>query len=208
MRNILRLDEYRGRRVQRFRRTTALYQADPERAKLVRCLGDVCDLLGADRAAILWVDEYGAGLVHVHTLLDLGSDEPRRGFSITPLRKAWEEGVPGLLDFPDMGKAGGVILPEGPRSFCTVALGSDGARSWFLVADSITPRPSLARGRAESLMFLAGECASILLHLDMEDDVPDAEAGSFDRVRRERFSGWPVLQDVDRAAENEALDRR
>lgn len=206
--DVVRLGEYRGRREKRLRQSLALYRADPERARLVGLLWEALELTGGDRAATLWVDEYGPGLVHVHCLLDLASDEPRRTFSLQVLREAWEDGVPGLLDRPDVSREDR-ILPGRPRSLAAVALGSDGVRAWFMVVDSRTPRPPLAGDVADGFMFLAGECTAHLLHRDIDTAAgrsPDSD--DFERLRKERFSGWPVLRDVEGAQEGGQTSRR
>ncbi|MBW3535195.1 MAG: hypothetical protein KY453_08280 [Gemmatimonadetes bacterium] len=69
--SVLRLDEYRGRRDQRLRLARALHGAHDGRRRLLGLLETAVGVLDADRAAVLWVDEYGAGLVHVHLVLDL-----------------------------------------------------------------------------------------------------------------------------------------
>lgn len=199
MSDVVSLDDYRGDRKARLRETLALYGADGDRSKLVMRLWEAVEVVRADRAAVVWIDEYGPGMVHVHCLLDLGAETPRRAFAIEPLRRAWEEGIPGLLDESELTHSGDRILPEGPRSLSAVALGSDGVRAWFLVADSRSPRSPLSEMAVESLMFLAGECASIVLHQDLAGSAESADAAtaSFEEVRRDRFSGWPVLQDLE-----------
>lgn len=201
--DIVSLDDHRGRRDARFRQTLALYGADDERRRLVSLLREAIRSARADRAGILWIDEYGGGLVHTHCVLDLSSDRPRRTFALEPLRRAWEEGIPGLLDEPNLQDAGSRVLPDGPRSFCSIALGSDGVRAWFLSVDSRAARNRLEQEAVESLMFTAGECASVLLRPGMArggDPIGSDEGDEslpFERLRTERFSGWPVLQDTD-----------
>ena len=182
---VLRLDEHRVRREQRLCRTLALHAADPERRHVLEHLSGVVTLLGCDRAAAVWVDEYGPGLVHVHTILDLHSDAPRRRFPVEPLRLAWNDGVPGKLDLFDLGRSTPLLLHDAARSLCALALGSDGARGWFLVADGLAARVPLDRETSGHLMFLAGECAAVLLHRDLA------------RRPRQRFAGWPVLRDIE-----------
>lgn len=202
--NVLHLDDYRGRRDQRLGQTLALFGADPDRSLILGHLRVAVSLVEGDRAAVVWVDEYGPGLVHVHCLLDLGSDRPRRHFSMELLRRAWEDGVPGLYDFPDLDRLeiGGV--PDGVRGGCTVALGSDGARAWFLVVDGLTPRGPLSDEAGGALMFLAGKCAAMVLHRDLAG--PAGEDGAQDGARR--FAGWPILRDVEGNEDDDATARR
>ena len=163
-------------------------------------LAAVARLLGSDRAAAVWIDEYGPGLVHPHVVLDLISDTPRRRFAAEPLRMAWNDGVPGKLDIPDLDRSGPIPIHDAARSLCAVALGSDGTKAWFLVADGLNTRLPLDRETAGRLMFVAGECAGVLLHRDLP-------AGSGGRPRQ-RFAGWPVLRDIEGREEDEATNRR
>ena len=198
---VLRLDAYRGRREHRLRLARALHASHGERKRLLGLLEASVGLLDADRAAVLWVDEYGPGLVHVHALLDLLSDRPRRSFPLEPLRLAWQEGVPGILDAPDMERTEIPILHESVRSACAVALGSDGARAWFLVADGSAPRRPLVPDAAQTLMFVAGEVAAIVLHRDMEEGDADSGEG-------EGFAGWGVLRDMEGREQDADAGRR
>ncbi|MDX1566640.1 MAG: tetratricopeptide repeat protein, partial [Longimicrobiales bacterium] len=191
--------------------TLAMHRVDEDRRLVAERLREVLQVTGADRSALVWIDEYGPGLVHPYCVLDILSDRPRRSFAIDPLRRAWKQGIPGLLDEPDLVSSHQTILAEAPRSLASVALGSDGLRSWFLVVDSRTPRSSFDAGTTDELMFLAGECASIVIHEDLEASrgargrtvgVHDTTSSStplssFERERRSRFPGWPVLRDVD-----------
>lgn len=212
--NVVSLDERRGHREARLRLTLALYGVEQERGVLAGHLTETLDLTGADRGALVWIDEYGPGLVHAHCVLDLVSDRPRRRFSAEPLRRAWERGIPGLLDEPDLTASGRRILTESPRSLAAVALGSDGLRAWFLVVDSKTPRTALDAETVDALMFRAGECASIVIHDDLsvssEDRALQVDQDGFSRVERERrsrFPGWPVLQDASDSTEDRERDR-
>lgn len=177
---VLKLAEHRDRRQYRLAMTRALVHGDPARRLLLEHLAEVADLTGSDRVAVVWIDEYGAGFVHPHLILDLLSDRPRRFFSSDPLQRAWDLGVPGALD--DV-----VASDRGRVATFAVALGSDGARGWFLVADSVTRRVRVDEGRRDRLMFLAGEASAVVLHrdLDAEEDAPA------------RFAGWRVLKDLE-----------
>jgi tetratricopeptide (TPR) repeat protein len=182
---VLRLEDYRGKRAHRVQLAERLYGADPKRRAVFGHLTEVAELCSADRAATVWVDEYGPGSVHPHVVLDHLADRPRRFFSSEPLRRAWELGVPGAVD----------ALADDDSSIPTtfaISLGSDGMRAWFLVAESSAGRPLLQAASRDRLMFLAGECAAVLLHREldsmMRDEGQSAEGG---------FAGWPVLQDLE-----------
>jgi tetratricopeptide (TPR) repeat protein len=167
---------------------------------VVEHLAAVARLLGSDRAAAVWIDEYGPGLVHAHAVVDLLSDTPRRRFAAEPLRMAWNDGVPGKLDVPDVDRSGPIPIHDAGRSLCAVALGSDGTKAWFLVADGLNTRLPLDRETSGQLMFIAGECAGVLLHRDLP-------AGTRGRPRQ-RFAGWPVLRDIEGHEDDEATNRR
>lgn len=200
---ILRLDEYRERREQRLRLAASLYRSDPARSDLLGHLSRVATLLGADRTATVWIDEYGPGLVHPHVVLDLLSDRPRRSFLAEPLRRAWEAGVPGLFESHAQGVA---VRGEGPLWTVAVALGSDGTRSWFVVADGVSSSRPLDDVVRDRIMFLAGECSAVVLHRDL-DTLP---RGEVDETRKAsaRFAGWPILQDIEGREDDEAESRR
>ncbi|HET9950025.1 MAG TPA: tetratricopeptide repeat protein [Longimicrobiales bacterium] len=192
---VLRLDEYRDRRVQRLRLTEALYRPDPRRSAVFRHLTEVAELAGADRAAAVWVDEYGSGLVHPHVVLDQLSDRPRRTFRAEPLHEAWQMGVPSACDR--------LARPSSaaPASFA-VSLGSDGTRAWFLVAESLAPRFPIEAAFRDRIMFLAGECAAVLLHRDLDALCDDTASGT-----RPRFAGWRILEDLDGREDDEHQSR-
>lgn len=194
---VLQLDDYRDRRLHRLNLMDALYSVDASRLEIFRHLVEVAELSGADRVATVWVDEYGPGLVHPYVVLDLLSDRPRSSFPAEPLHKAWEIGIPGAHD--DGMQAGST----GPSTFA-VALGSDGARAWFLVAEAASPRPSLHQDKRDRLMFLAGECSAVALHRDL-DTKQDGEVDGSDDAR---FAGWPILKDLEGREDDEAVGRQ
>ncbi|MGD8320557.1 MAG: tetratricopeptide repeat protein [Gemmatimonadota bacterium] len=196
---VLKLDDYRERRGLRLRLATSLFRSDSSRSELMRHLARLAALLDADRVATVWLDEYGAGMVHPHVVLDLLMDRPRRRFSADPLRRAWEAGVPGVVE-----SSGGSGAPSAWT--LAVALGSDGTRSWFLVADGVTSRPALSSEQRNRVMFLAGECSAVVLHRDLDALASvDAEAT---RRKRPRFAGWPILRDIEGRERDEAESRR
>jgi tetratricopeptide (TPR) repeat protein len=179
---VLRLDEYRDRRVHRLTLARALSRTEPTRSAVFGHLAEVADLTGADRVAAIWIDEFGSGVVHPHMVLDLLSDRPRRGFPTEPLMRAWEAGIPGSYDEASVREAGS-------PSTLALALGSDGTRAWFLWAESVTGRPELDASIRDRLMFLAGEVSAVVLHRDLER-TGEAEG-------RTGFAGWRLLKDLE-----------
>ncbi|MDZ7779232.1 MAG: hypothetical protein U5R14_04735 [Gemmatimonadota bacterium] len=150
-------------------------------------LSEFAQITGADRAAAVWIDEYSEGGVHPHVVLDLLSDRPRRAFPREPLERAWELGLPGTYE---AGSSSNRHDAEASSCFA-VALGSDGARAWFLVSDSVGPRPWLTAKDRERAMFLSGECASALLHRDLD------ELSEQPKRNGRGFVGLPVLDDCE-----------
>jgi tetratricopeptide (TPR) repeat protein len=198
---VLRLEAYRERRDLRLRLGASLHRADPQRAHLYQHLARVATLLSSDRAAIVWVDEYGPGMAHPFVVVDLLSDRPRRAFSLEVFRRAWEDGVPGVFETHGAPSFRG----DGPAWSVAVALGSDGTRSWFLVSDAVAGVPPLTAPVRERLLFLAGECSAVVLHRDLDAGGAEDEDG----VRRApRFAGWPILQDIEGREDDEAESRR
>ncbi len=209
--DIVHLESYRKRRDARFQRALVLNGDEADRSRILHHLARAIDLVGADRSALVWIDEYGPGLVHPHTVLDLGAERPRRAFSPLPLRTAWDTRVPGLLDLPRT-EGRWEKLGEGIASACCVALGSDGPRSWFLAVDSLTPRQPLTDRVAGELMFLAGEVASVVLHRDLQRRPTLPGPGGLTQngsdASTASFPGWPVLQDLEGRSRTDPAGRR
>ncbi|MGD2046602.1 MAG: tetratricopeptide repeat protein [Gemmatimonadota bacterium] len=193
---VLRLEDYRGKRSQRLRLSDRLYSADPQRLAIFRYLTEISHLCEAERVATVWVDEYGQGAVHPHVVLDHLMDRPRRYFSTEPLRRAWELGVPGAIDA--LSEVGSSV----PATFA-ISLGSDGMRAWFLLAESAAGRPLLQPAVRDRLMFLAGECAAVLLHRELDQVMPDEEEGE-----GAAFPAWPILKDLEGRETDEEAGRR
>lgn len=199
--NVLRLDEYRDRRDQRFRLAASLCYADRQRYAVLEHLAGVAATLSAGRAAMVWVDEFGPGVVHPYVVLDLASDRPRRNFSLDPLHQAWEAGVPGV-HFSEEVDRGHVLGMEPSGCSMAIALGSDGTRAWFIVADSLGVRPPLVEEAEGRIMFLAGECSGLVLHRDLDESAVSPAPG------KAGFIGWPILKDVEGREDDEEQSRR
>jgi len=186
---VLKLDEYRDRRFYRLELTRALNQLDPVRATLFEHLVEIAGITGADRVGAVWVDEYGPGMVHPHVVLDLLADRPRRMFAPEPLHRAWESGVPGAYDQAQ-------DKEESSSNTVAVALGSDGSRGWFIVAESVARRAAFEACVRDRLMFVVGECSAIVMHRDLDLGTPDS--------RETRFAGWQILEDLEGLSEDDA----
>jgi tetratricopeptide (TPR) repeat protein len=184
---VVGLFEHRSRRNQRLALARAMQSGDPVRAELVERLAELATLTGGDRAAAVWIDEYEDGAVHAFVTLDLLQDHPRRTFALEPLERAWERGLPGVYE----GKAGSVATADEGSTQLAVALGSDGARAWFIVTDSVRAVKRMSAADREQALFLAGECAAALLHRDL-----DAMAGGSGGAGA-GFVGRPMLDDWD-----------
>jgi len=186
---VVGLSDHRSRRRQRLLLARAMQSGDPVRSELLEHLNELTDILGADRAAAVWIDEYAGDSVHAHVTLDLLSDRPRRSFPVEPLDCAWELGLPGVFEgSTDAAKR----IGEGAGLFA-VALGSDGVRAWFLACDSVGPRPRLGNEERQRVLFLAGACAGILLHQDLDQIGTEAHV----RLQGRGFTGFPVLEDCE-----------
>jgi tetratricopeptide (TPR) repeat protein len=194
---VLRLDQYRDRRNHRLRLADALHRVEPLKHSIFSHLVEIADLSGADRVAAVWVDEYGSGLIHPHVVLDHLCDRPRRQFAPDPLHEAWELGIPSAYE--RRAPAGD---SSAPRTLA-VALGSDGTRAWFIVAESIFSRPPLEAEVRDRIMFLAGECAAVVLHRDL-----DAAARSVGAAPPTSFAGWPILEDLEGREGDEVASER
>lgn len=192
--HVVRLDDYRSRRNDRLQCALALSgwrRADRSKTAL---LARALEVAGADRAVSFWVDEYQSGAIHIDRVVDLASNPPRRGVSGDLLERAYDHGFPGLIDAPEPNRAGALLFPEVPSSSLLLSVGSDGAHSWFVLVDGLTPRSRLDARQREELMFLAGELSTLVLQ---EEHVRwQGVSGSFERSRAEAFAGWGVLGDL------------
>ncbi len=188
--HVVGLSEHRSRRRQRLQLARAIYSGDPVRLAVVTHLSELSEITGADRAAAVWVDEYGDPVAHTHVIVDLMSDRPRRSFPVEPLERAWEVGLPGVYETAGANRRAG----DGASRFA-VALGSDGARSWFLVCESVGPRARLSDEDRQRALFVSGECAGALLHQDLDPD--EGRGPRLGASKPDGFVGFPVLKDCE-----------
>jgi tetratricopeptide (TPR) repeat protein len=190
--NLLKLEDYRDRRLHRLARARALVAFDPTREALFEHLVEVGRLSSSERVAAVWMDEYGPGLVHPYLVVDTLCDRPRRSFSPEVLHRAWERGVPGVYDrAADSGSS--------LTGAFSIALGSDGERGWFVVAESAKRRAALDDVSRHRIMFLAGACSALVLHRDLDETEAAEDSGS--------FAGWEILRDLDGFESDESRSR-
>ena len=115
------------------------------------------NLVGASRAALIHVQDPGSPPTTMF-VLDLGSEEPRTDFSHVNL--------PPLTDAPP-------VLQETP-GLVVICLCCVGPATWYLALDGGSRGPDrLDREQREQLLFFAGECAGLLLHHGVGDQVGD-----------------------------------
>ena len=208
--NVSRLSDFSERRFKRLACAKALCRGDSGRSSIIDHLAAAIARADADRAAVLWLDEYNPGLVHVHCLLDLVNDVPRREFPVQACYSAWHDGVPSFVDMPGASGARDALGSSGARSTCWVSMGSDGTKAWFLTVDSVTPRGPLPAEAMEELMFLAGESSAVVLHRDLDRQPFEAVgvAGRGDLVENGPFPGWMILKDIEGREDDPKIDQR
>ena len=88
----------------------------------------------------------------------------------------------------------------------------EGFRSWFLVVDSLTPRPSLDEQVKGQIMFISGELASIILHRDLDPGRRDSRELTAASAESDKappcFPGWQVLGDIEGRGRDQETSRR
>lgn len=149
-------------------------------------LGHFLSVTRGERAAAVWIDEYEGTSAHPFLVLDLAADRPRRDLPVDLLLRCWESGVPAILP-----RFGTESVAEPGGCGWAVSLGSDGVRLWFLYVDSGRMASLPAESRA-SVMFLAGQCAALLLHRDL--DPPRDRASMDSEVAALGGQGAPTRQ--------------
>jgi tetratricopeptide (TPR) repeat protein len=155
------LEEHRLRRTQRLDRAFALNRGSAVRSALAEHVAQLLRVTRGERAAAVWVDEYEGTRAHPFLMLDLTADRPRKDLPVDLFLRCWEAGVPAIHS------SSGTDASESDTGGWAVSLGSDGVKLWFLYVDSarVTSLPMASR---ERVMFLAGECAALLLHRDLD----------------------------------------
>jgi hypothetical protein len=138
--------------------TMALWGADGERSRFALPLWRIVQLAGAERGSLFWRSISADAGPRPFVVLDLGSD-------------------PARLDLPDSATVctdheAAALHDKGPEGLI-VCLGAKDDRVWGLLADGAGRRPPLPPKKREDILFLAGECAGLLVLRDFADQAED-----------------------------------
>lgn len=157
---IIDLGEYlrkREERTQEERSTFALWGGEGDRSRFALPLWRAAYLVGGRRAALVWESaEQPAGHLRPFVVLDLWSEPPRTEIppaAVDELRHA--EGAPVCI-----------LGPEGLGFY----LGENDGRRWYLVVTGPPGELVLLDEDKDDLHFLAGECAGLLFHRQLDQE--------------------------------------
>jgi len=147
---IIDLSEYLAER--QGPRAFSVVGGEGERSRFALPVWRAIYVLDGDRGGIVWIDGKG-GAVRSLFVLDLAESPARTAFDDEGVRRI-ARGDPPVVD-----------LAEGAS---TVLLAQDDRRSWFLIVTGArVGREDLTVRKREDLLFLAGECAGLLLHREL-----------------------------------------
>lgn len=153
---IIDLPSWAAEREERKRAATfAVWGGEGERSRFALPVWRTVYLLGGIRGGVLWTD--ASGELHPFFVLDLGAEPARTEFPATIAVRLEEREPPALA------------VEEGVAA---VLLAATPERRWLLVVageDVGADEPDAAS--REDLLFLAGECAGLLMHRGLGDDV-------------------------------------
>jgi len=144
----------------RTRSTFALWGGEGERSRFALPLWRSAYLAGGRRAAVVWqpsAPSHPDEAVQALVVLDLGEDPARTGFEPACLA--------GLTGVEQPGTA---AVSEG---WVAVYLGQEDDRRWYLTVGDMEEPITEIRGRTrDDMLFLAGECAGLLFHKQLDRD--------------------------------------
>lgn len=134
--------------------TFSLEGGEGERSRLALPVWRAVYLLDGDRGGVVWTSSPG-GAPHALFVLDLGANPARTDFGAGVVEGFGGREPPAVR-----------VRDEG----VAVLLARDEHRSWYLVVvgrdpDQGEPSPE----SREDLLFLAGECAGLLLHWELDE---------------------------------------
>lgn len=164
---IIDLGEYIRKRSEReeasSRSAFAVWGGEGRRSRFALPLWRAAYLVEGARASLVSEDTRpgGEGLVPL-IVLDLGREPARTTFDPMALAD-----VRGAQEAPAMGGRPGREL--------TVFLGEHEGRRWYLMVTELeSAEEALSERVREDVFFLAGECAGLLFHRELEEIDPDA----------------------------------
>jgi len=158
--DIIDLGAYRRRRPEARRSAFAVWGGEGERSRFALPVWRAVYLVGGERGALVWVDDEDAGrTLNPFFVLDLASETPRTSFATE------------LLGELRGSEVAGPTLSETFPGGAAVFLGAGDHRRWFLVVhDGGLPRQAMDASSRNDLLFLAGECAGLLLHRRLDQN--------------------------------------
>lgn len=142
--------------------TMALWGADGDRSRFALPLWRIVHLAQAERGVICWRTTTGDPTLNPFVVIDLACDPARLGVDGSALPTCDDVAAANLHDLGSDG--------------LLVCLGARDGRAWSLLADCGGQREgALDARRREDVLFLAGECAGLLLLRDFADLVEDPD---------------------------------
>ena len=157
--HVIDLEEYVRRKEEEDadRTTFAIWGAEGERARFALPLWRAAYLAGGTRAALAWeLPGERPDRLRPHVVLDLASDPARREIPGGRVDQLREEPAPPAL--------------ERTEEAVAVFLGQREGRRWYLVIDHLKESPDRGAVARDDLYFLAGECAGLLFHRQLDAD--------------------------------------
>jgi hypothetical protein len=163
--DIIDLGAYRRRRPEARRSAFAVWGGEGERSRFALPVWRAVYLVGGERGGLVWVEDDDTGkTLNPFFVLDLASETPRTTFATE------------LLGDLRGSEVAGPILSESFPGGAAVFLGVGENRRWFLVVhDGGLPRQPMDASSRNDLLFLAGECAGLLLHRRLDQHPAEAE---------------------------------
>ena len=176
--DIIDLGAYRRRRPEARRSAFAVWGGEGERSRFALPVWRAVYLVGGERGGLVWLDDRDAGkTLNPFFVLDLASETPRTSFSTE------------LLGDLRGSEVAGPILSESFPGGSAVFLGAGEDRRWFLVVhDGGLPRQPMDASSRNDLLFLAGECAGLLLHRRLDQHPAETQGAEAEAWSAE--AGW------------------
>lgn len=155
---VIDLQEYLRGKTEGRRGAFSIWGGEGERSRFALPMWRAIYLVQGHWGALLWGrDDHVPRTLQPYFVLDLEAEPARTAADPVTVDGLWTGEAPTLRD-----------QPPGPVA---VLLGSRGGRRWFLVLQGMPREERLASDVRDDLLFLAGECAGLLFHRDLADEV-------------------------------------